>query len=1301
MSPSADEMLLQTLERSRLLAFDEWAVLRRELDGPAWPDTSEDVLVRLTRRGWITPWQEQMLREGRTGFFLGKYKLLECIGTGATGHVFRAQHTTMERVAAIKVLSPTVVKNRHAVARFQKEVQAAAALDSPYIVGAYDAESVGDVHFLVMEYIQGRNLNELVMEHGRLPMGWSCECIRQAALGLQHAHEQRMVHRDIKPSNLLVTRGESGRPMVKVLDLGLARFVSESVADGLTQTGQVLGTPDYISPEQAADTRRADIRSDIFSLGCSLFRILTGTVPFGGTNVMEKLMARANSDAPDIRTLRPEIPAGLAAVIAQMLDRVPARRPQTPQEVALALKPFCDCAGVDPLASSPEGTRRVLPAAEEDGTNAGDCDPADSQLDRFLQHLASMTGEDATRDIRTDKPDKPPATVPVAKQEPPRAAAPAPSVEQGFVQIDTGVSLRRPAVEAPWYAPRSLALSVAPVVALASVMWIWSLIQGSTRPQPNPDLPPVPKQALALLTLEWPARDRTEAKLTWDGEPQPLPLQGPVTVRGVPGRHVLKIRRPGYEPVDAEIVLSVKPRSWTPIFKADGTVQEQTAIRDLEARFAALPVPRTAERETDLRARCVDFLGDFPNSPARLQAVRLMSKLHWPLDRLSRDQVPRPELAAAGASDRVPLELVGVFGDSRLRHWSEVRSVAVNAQGTLIASSSLDGTVRVWETTTGNLRHRFPVGDGRVQLVFTPHEPWLITAVENRDITLWELQQGELKASLNGGRAPMALSPDGQWLLANNATGSADTRGTLGLWNVESGTMQGTIARQEGVVEEILFSPNGELAAVWLNSDLVQLCDMKSLAVRHTLSNARRPRFRPREAKDMDDATPVVAVELTGDERGHDLALYDALTGAVKRTLDEAGEPLAFLPGSDTLASVRTGRVILWNLTTGNELRTLRDTAERLVVSPDRRWLAAGDAEFGTVQFWDLTTGAVRQSLRHSGGISDLVFTPDSTQLVTASADHSLKLWNVEQGAELQIAGHAVGPIALSPDGKTLVFASDDGSLRLRDVVTGKSSRTLEDAAQVVRRLAYSPNGRHIACIGDWGFFQFTLRLWDASSGNELELPGGTIGTIRAFAFSPDSRRLATASGNSVVVWNLETRQPEKVLDDLSAETVAVAFGPNNRIAIACRDRTILLWDSAGSAAPVTFAERSLPLTELAFSPTGDQLAAGTELDRIELWDLSQGAAHLKQTLISPGRFITSLVFAPDGTQLVAANDSGRVHLWPLSGGAVETAPAQTLTLGPAGGKIGQVLISPEGRHLMTVNGNGTVYVLRLTDVEE
>lgn len=275
-----------------------------------------------------------------------RYRIVRFLGAGGMGVVFQAIHRLMERPVALKLLSRSLTSEQRAVERFRQEVKAAARLAHPNIVAAHDAEQAGDMHFLVMEYVDGVSLAKLVESQGRLPIAHACNFIRQAALGLQHAHERGMVHRDIKPHNLMVTR----QGQVKILDFGLARLGraaspshdgpvtgQEHQSGSITAVGTMLGTPDYIAPEQIFDSRSADIRSDIYSLGGTFYFLLAGHAPFPQGTLTDKIVSQRESSAPPVRELRDDVPQEVADIVAKMLAKNPAERYQTPAEVAKAL----------------------------------------------------------------------------------------------------------------------------------------------------------------------------------------------------------------------------------------------------------------------------------------------------------------------------------------------------------------------------------------------------------------------------------------------------------------------------------------------------------------------------------------------------------------------------------------------------------------------------------------------------------------------------------------------------------------------------------------------------------------------------------------------------------------------------------------------------------------------------------------------------------------------------------------------------------------------------------------------------
>jgi tRNA A-37 threonylcarbamoyl transferase component Bud32 len=269
---------------------------------------------------------------------LGQYEVLGRLGEGGMGAVFKARHAELGKVVALKVL-PADQMDEVRVARFKNEIRAIGRLDHPNIVAAHDAGELGGVHFLVMDFVEGLDLARALERHGRLSVADACEVVRQAALGLQHAFARGLVHRDIKPSNLMLAR--DGRALV--LDLGLARSVADTSADTLTARGVLLGTADYLAPEQWEHAHAADTRADIYGLGCTLYHLLAGRPPFAGEryqSVLQKMRAHLETPPVPIGRFCPEVPAGLAVVLDRMLAKDSADRFQSPAEVAEALRPF-------------------------------------------------------------------------------------------------------------------------------------------------------------------------------------------------------------------------------------------------------------------------------------------------------------------------------------------------------------------------------------------------------------------------------------------------------------------------------------------------------------------------------------------------------------------------------------------------------------------------------------------------------------------------------------------------------------------------------------------------------------------------------------------------------------------------------------------------------------------------------------------------------------------------------------------------------------------------------------------------
>ncbi|VTS02572.1 WD40 repeat domain-containing serine/threonine-protein kinase [Tuwongella immobilis] len=272
---------------------------------------------------------------------VGNYRLMERIGEGGMGQVFRGEHVKLGRIVAIKLIHPELLQTPRLVKRFVREVRAAARVDHPLIVRAYDAESDGNIHYLVMEWIDGQDLKSIVARRGPLPVPEVLRIALEVALALDHLHQLGMVHRDLKPSNLIQVRTTG---QVKLLDLGLARLtehdgpVDTSQTQTMTRQGDILGTPDFMAPEQAMNAKDVDIRADLYSLGCTLYYLLTASVPFPGGNTIEKLLRQWHEPPPDLRRFRPDVPEPVAALVSQLMAKSLEHRFATPRVVVDALR---------------------------------------------------------------------------------------------------------------------------------------------------------------------------------------------------------------------------------------------------------------------------------------------------------------------------------------------------------------------------------------------------------------------------------------------------------------------------------------------------------------------------------------------------------------------------------------------------------------------------------------------------------------------------------------------------------------------------------------------------------------------------------------------------------------------------------------------------------------------------------------------------------------------------------------------------------------------------------------------------
>jgi serine/threonine protein kinase len=365
-APATSDEFLDMVRKSGVLDDERVSSFARTLtDSGVALDQPPALAQRMVRDGLLTTFQAKQILQGKYQRFVinGKYKLLEMLGAGGMGQVYLCTHIYMHRLVALKILPLDKLKDPSTVERFYREARAAAALDHPNIVRAYDIDREetprGTLHYLVMEYVDGASLQEMIARRGPMDPVRAANYMKQAADGLEHAHEAGLVHRDIKPGNLLLDRAGA----VKVLDLGLARFFEagkDNVTERYDEKNAILGTADYLAPEQARGDP-VDIRADIYSLGATFYFLLTGKAPFEEGTITQKLLWSQTKAPKSVRELRPEIPAEMVPVLERMMAKDANDRYATPQAVIEALAPWTSTP--IPPPTTDEMPRRSLAAA--------------------------------------------------------------------------------------------------------------------------------------------------------------------------------------------------------------------------------------------------------------------------------------------------------------------------------------------------------------------------------------------------------------------------------------------------------------------------------------------------------------------------------------------------------------------------------------------------------------------------------------------------------------------------------------------------------------------------------------------------------------------------------------------------------------------------------------------------------------------------------------------------------------------------------------------------------------------------
>ncbi len=1010
-----------------------------------------------------------------------RYRILAVLGVGGMGAVYQAEHRLMERPVALKVIARQLVDDPAAVARFRREVKAAARLSHPNIVQAFDADQAGDLHFLVMEYVEGTDLARLIAERGPLPVARACSYIRQAALGLQHAFEHGMVHRDIKPHNLMRTP----KGQIKILDFGLARFVRECAPteeldetettdlpssndptgdDMVTQFGSVMGTADFIAPEQAQDTHSADIRADIYSLGCTLYYLLAGQSPFPDGSFADKLQAHRDKQPRPLSELRRDLPPPLLRILERMLAKDPDQRYQTPAEVAQALAPFTRkpgrrwwpwvAAGLVLVGLVFAGIRHggdVLRFVANRGQIILDCEDPDARVILYR----TEESEQPLRNLERGQPMALPAG-------------------DYYVELTGGPRGLQ-------VVPSAFTLGRGRQVTVAVLHDEVRRFQGKGGATWSVAVTPDGRQALSA------------------GEDGKLYLWDLATGR--------ELRRcTGHFSRVYDVALSPDGR-WALSASAepDNSVRLWDLTTGQEVRRFVGPTGSV---------RKVAFSPDgrqFLSASHQDRTVRL-----WEVDQEKPHRVFPP-------------------------HGNWVEGVAFSPRGNQAVSSSMDGTLRLWDLATGQFRELKGHQGGVMRVVYSPDGRHVLSGGDDGTLRLWDAETGRHRRTFldrHKGRVEgVTLSPDGR--LALSCSGPYGDR-TLRLWDVERGM---ELHRFQGHGQAVnyscaVFTPDGRQALTADMDGQVRLWRIPDAGPLQRLT-ARVPAPESRPAvRIFEGHTGTVrsvalspdnrwALSASGTDRGdRTLRLWDVANGQEIRQFhghDDQVQRIVFSPdGRQALSAGRNATLRLWDVASGQELRVFRghtDVINTVTLSPDGRRALSGSYD-GTLRLWDVASGQELLVLTgHTDGVVDAAISPDGRRALSGSFDRTLRLWDLDSGAELhRFLGHLdkVECVAFSPDGRRALSGSYDRSIRLWDLESKQELASWTKHRQLVTSVAFSRDGRRVLSASS----DQTIRLWELEGGRELYRFEDHTGPIWTAVFSADERLILSGGEDKTLrLW--------------------------------------------------------------------------------------------------------------------------------------------------------------------------------------
>jgi WD40 repeat protein/serine/threonine protein kinase len=993
---------------------------------------------------------------------IGRYIIERELGQGGTAIVYLGQDPHVKRQVVIKLLLSQYTSDPEFLARFQREAEVVAGLEHPYIVPVYDAGQHDLQPYIVMRYLSGGSLRDRIERGPYLSLPEIVSLVSRVAEALHEAHTHQIVHRDLKPANILFdTRGQAF-----LSDFGIAKMAEPSQV--ITKTGIVVGTPEYMSPEQALGTVEIDERSDVYSLGVILFQLLARQMPFKADTAMGVALAHITAPIPSIAAMNSDLVPAWDSVIQRVLAKKPEQRYQTAVELAQAV--------------------RQLAALQSKAVAQGLVAPFTA---------ASLTSSASSAGLQSAAPVMPPrpGTTPLLSALVPRP--------------DT-----KPLPTLPLVHPGTKPLPVTP--------------RPGTRPFPNPLLqavsgnvgpkppPPIdtrnrlaPLVKTASIPRTWLKAEAARVSLVTRSASDVMPL-----ARWGKGRvHGVAVTPDGS-------IMAVATALGIYLY----STEKLKELRFIDFGASALCVVFSPDGR---RVACGS--GDHLVRVWEVESGQLvqMFKGHED-DVISLAFSPVGDLLASGGSDaiiRIWDTVTGQAQEALRGHRLAVSSLTFSPDGQRLASGSPDCTILVWEVNSGEMLNNLHLlSISPVTAVFTPQGHPLAVGSFDNAIRLWDGENGEMLQvfePLPGDLTCVGISRDMRWLI------SGGDDGRVRRWAVGTGQLAQTLEGHVGEVHSLIFNPLDESDALvsggtdgtvrlW-NTGLGQ----RTRALEGYLSEMNCLACLAGESGHM----------LAMGSQDNTIRLLDLISGRMTRTLvGHTAPPTSLIFGNlegkrQVLVSGGQDKTVrLWDAGLGQPMGALKRISHivsSLAISVDGRILAVGD-HTRVIRLWDLYSGQLRLELKgHTQGITSVAYSPDGKLLASGSEDNTARVWDARTGKpRFVLEGHpiTITSVAFSSDSQLLATGSEDSTVRVWDLRTGQLVHKLEGHISYVRCVAFNPaaGSRLLASCGS----DRTVRLWDAQAGKVLRTLEGHTGAVNSVVFTADSQLLVSGGNDGVVmVW--------------------------------------------------------------------------------------------------------------------------------------------------------------------------------------